>query len=339
MLPCGTPKVRGKANLVLSPTLHNFLLFTNWILCGFFSKTPKNTQIHRKLIILDWIPFKDAPVKHSPNASRFAYHIIFCLHRIWPPSSYNSPGFFSAFFRKLKAWEWLFIFCVCFTVFDTGRSSPILILGPLKTASRNLLRLTGESNLPCSDVVTELQLTSRCIYGHLSVSRQWFIDMYERLICLFILCEQILPWCEARPTLLLQTMQGIANCTTPSTRDFGTVCKTLIGFVGHIYIYIYIYIYSSNAMKWVKVRLFPSKPCWFSPNMSLYMQLHHLQTASTDRVSRVNALNIIVWPIWLIYLATNGTAVYVIYNELCTTQVKFLVVNRVNVFAIYLSVA
>ena len=56
--------------------------------------------------------------------------------------------------------------------------------------------------------------------------------------------------------------------------------------------------------------------------MSLYMQLHHLQTASTDRVSRVNALNIIVWPILLIYLATNGAAVYVIYNELCTTKVS-----------------
>ena len=127
--------------------------------------------------------------------------------------------------------------CVCFTVFDTGRSSPILILELLKTASRNLLRLTGESNLPCSDVVTELQLTSRRIYENLSVSRQCFIYMYERLICLFILWEKILPWCEARLILLMQTVQGIANCTAPSTRDFAMVCKTLIGFVGHIYIF------------------------------------------------------------------------------------------------------
>ena len=118
--------------------------------------------------------------------------------------------------------------CVCFTVFDTGRSSQILILELLKTASRNLLRLTGESNLPCSDVVTELQLTSRRIYENLSVSRQCFIYMYERLICLFILWEKILPWCEARPILLMQTVQGIANCTAPSSRDFAMVCRPYI---------------------------------------------------------------------------------------------------------------
>ena len=144
---------------------------------------------------------------------------------------------------------------MCFTVFNTGRSSPILVLEPLKTASRTkTYRWTQFALQCCRDwAPIDVQVHLWSFIG----SRQCFIYMYERLICLFILCEKILPWCEARPILLMQTVQGIKTCTAPSTRDFATVCKTLIGFVGHIYIYIY----SSNAMKLVKVRLFPSKPC------------------------------------------------------------------------------
>ena len=132
--------------------------------------------------------------------------------------------------------------CVCFTVFDTGRSSPILILELLKTASRNLLRLTGESNLPCSDVVTELQLTSRHIYENLSVSRQCFIYMYERLICLFILWEKSYlgvkrgQFSSCKPCRELQTVQRLQQ-------------ETLRWFARPLLALWAIYIYSSNAMK------------------------------------------------------------------------------------------
>ena len=46
----------------------------------FLSKTPK---FIRNFIILDKIPFKDAPIKHLLNASRFLHRILFCLHRNW----------------------------------------------------------------------------------------------------------------------------------------------------------------------------------------------------------------------------------------------------------------
>ena len=50
-----------------------------------FAVFANDTQIHRKLIIFDWIPaIKDARVKYSPNVSRFLHHIIFCLHQTWP---------------------------------------------------------------------------------------------------------------------------------------------------------------------------------------------------------------------------------------------------------------
>ena len=41
------------------------------------SKTPIFTG---NFIIFDYVPFKDAPIKHLLNASRFLHHILFCLH-------------------------------------------------------------------------------------------------------------------------------------------------------------------------------------------------------------------------------------------------------------------
>ena len=66
--------------------------------------------------ILDWIPFKDAPVKHSPNADRFS-----SLHRFLFTSDLIAilvfPRLFSAFFLLIT----LYFFFVCFIVFDASR--------------------------------------------------------------------------------------------------------------------------------------------------------------------------------------------------------------------------
>ena len=58
-------------------------------------------------------------------------------------------------------------------------------------------------------------------------------------------------------------------------------------------------LHSLNVMNWVKVRLLPSKPCLFSSNISLnswWIKLHQLLTASTNRILRRKALNIIIPP-------------------------------------------
>ena len=80
--------------------LHNFVLSTNWIFCGFFfQKHPNSPKI---IIILDCIPFKDALVKHSPNASRFS-----SLHRfLWMRTKINCDTLITV---KIRYFEWILV--------------------------------------------------------------------------------------------------------------------------------------------------------------------------------------------------------------------------------------
>ena len=69
-------------------------------------------------------------------------------------------------------------------------------------------------------------------------------------------------------------------------------CKRLCdGFVRHLSA-----TSSSNATKWVKVRLLLSKPCFFSSSVSFnswWIKLYQLQTVLTGRISRAKVLKMI----------------------------------------------
>ena len=81
--------------------------------------------------------------------------------------------------------------------------------------------------------------------------------------------------------------------STPPTHCelYNAVSKRLCdGFPRHLSA-----ICSSNATKWVKVRLLPSKPGLFSSHISFnssFIKLYQLQIASTGRISWAKMLNI-----------------------------------------------
>ena len=78
----------------------------------------KDTQIHRKFyhLWLKLIPFRDAPIKHLLNASRFLQsHTLFCLHRNWPSKCF--PGSSQPFLEvKRLSHGNNSLFFTCFTV-------------------------------------------------------------------------------------------------------------------------------------------------------------------------------------------------------------------------------